>query len=865
MKSPNKTVFSFFINQLHYRSGLGCCLAFILMLMTSGNSVLKAQESLQLGVDSIYDADQEGKLKIQGILQLISRQDTSEYTPELGFAYHRLGLLFNKAQDYQNAIDVTLIAVRIRETLADAAYKDLDNSLFNVFVYLRKLDRADEGEQYLKQILKNNAGNKFQYSALNSLAMLKAEKGDFFEALEYLDTLIQTIDREKFESIFIAGIKNGIWIYSEMPHPERYFPEIKKLEGCLKSYELGDEEMVNAYTNLGAIYSQMKENEKAIEYYVKALKFHRLNEDSIGLGEIYNNLGIEYSILDQKDKAGTYYQMGMQYANREVRAFIYDNQGFFLHPGDPRARLRLFQKAINTVLDKENEAIAIDFLPALSRIGASANRLDILFFLIDKATAWVDLFEQEHNPQYLVHAKETLYLSDQLVSMIRQDSDSEKSKLFWINHGVDSYVLATKVCFLLNEPEEAFYFMEKNKSLLLLENLTKANQTNTKMLSISSWEEAKGKYVSNHSNLVEFILNEKEGFGLFCTESFIRFFALSDVPVLIANITRLKEMVERPFSSKKEFDEFDQLSYAVFKQLFPFTEAASQLADKQLRVIPDYELHNLPFELLTTQVSAQSFEKNYLINTTEVSYLHSCTVNQRIEQLERENEYGMIGFVPTIFNDATLADLQWSEVEMKEIAAFFPSQLVLREQATKASFINSLDLYRIVHINSHAGYTQNSTPWLSFYDQKVSLEELTTYSNHSNLVILDACKSALGEQKLGEGIMSLARAFFYGGSASVIASQWQVNEKSSGEIFKAFYKNLKAGESKSQALHHAKLTYLAANQLSQLSPYYWASFTLTGDTGQVTIGKDNYWIKVITAVLALLLLAFFGKILFFSK
>ena len=224
----------------------------------------------------------------------------------------------------------------------------------------------------------------------------------------------------------------------------------------------------------------------------------------------------------------------------------------------------------------------------------------------------------------------------------------------------------------------------------------------------------------------------------------------------------------------------------------------------------------------------------------------------------------MIGFVPTIFQDKTLPNLYLSEVEMKKIAAFFPCQLILREKATKNLFIESLNKYNIIHINSHAGYSKNSTPWLSFYDQKVSLDELYTYKNNSNLVILDACKSGLGNQELGEGIMSLSRGFFYSGTSSVIASQWKENEKSSGAIFNEFYKNIKKGESKSQALHHAKLNYLQSSQLTQLSPYYWASLTLTGDAGIVPIKVEHSWVKTLVILLGFLFAFILGK-KYFSK
>lgn len=858
MKNAHKTVFPLsdrFFSELNYR----LYAAIILLLVTIVNPSLNAQEDLRSDIDSIYYSDAGLPLRITNIQLLLDPQDSLFFTPERGYAYHKLGLLFNSAKRYPEAIEVTQEAARIREALPDIDRNDLNNSLFNISVYLRKMGRAAEGEPYLKKIRTYASNDKFYYKALNSLANLKADKGDYFTALSYLDTLIQTVDRDEFADIFINANKNGLRVYSEMPQLEKHFVEIEQLQNTLQSYALSAEEMISANINLGIIYSRLNDNEQAIESYLKVQEGYRLHEDSIGLGQLYTNLGIQYSILKQYDQARFYYDAALRYADQATRADVYDNQGFYLFLGEPTQQLILYQQAINTSLGQELEVVDVNYLPELSLIENTAHELDVLFFLIDKATAWVACYEKEEKEEYLIHAQETLYLIDKLVSSIRLDSEHQQSKLFWINNGVDSYVLAVKVCFLLNDPAAAFYFMERNKSLLLLENLEKANQLETKFLQTSSLGEAIEKHVSEHANLVEFILNEEEGFGLFATEGNTHFFELKDVPVLLTDISRLKKMLARPFEEKEEFDAFDQLSNIIFTQLFPLEAALNQLEGKKLIVIPDYELHSLPFEILTTQRSEQAFDKDYLIRTTELSYLHSCSVYQQISGSDAESEHSMIGFVPTIFKNDTLADLRRSETEMKEIATFFPSELMLRERATKAVFMESLGRYSIIHINSHAGYSQNSTPWLSFYDQQIGLTELANSPNYSNLIILDACKSALGEQELGEGIMSLARAFFYGGSASVIASQWQVNERSSGEIFKAFYENIKAGESKSQALHHAKLAYLASHQLGQLSPYYWASFTLTGDAGHLALKGNSYWLKILSIGLGILLLLVFGR------
>lgn len=823
----------------------------------------QTQTSLQAETDRIYKSKASNEEKQNELQELISKQDTAQWSLELAYAYHKSGLLYNRNKEYEKAIAQTLKAVRIRSSIDSVSIKDLNNSLFNITVYLKGLGRAYEGEPYLKQILKQQSSDRFYYKALIELAILKKKKGDYYEALQNLQEVVGEIDPKKQAYIYITAILKSIWIYAEMDRPQEHLTTIETLKSKLEYYELDAEDTASVNSNLGIIYSKLGDSEKTIEHYFKVLEVYRFYNDSIGQAKLFNNLGIQYSILGQYDKARSFYDKALKLGMNKTKAEVYDNQAFYFHQETPLKQLELYQKAINTLLEKKTE-IDIYALPELSTIEQSVQRLDLLFFLIDKATAWVSYFEQNGDKDHLLQAQKTLYLIDQLTAVIRLDSESRQSKLFWINRGVDFYVLAVKVCFLLDQAEAAFYFMERNKSLLLLEDLEKIKPSESRFLNTLSLEQLVDEELDEETVFVEFILNESEAYGLLLSKQQQVFFELENVTQLIANIKQLKQMVKQPFESKTDFEVFENLSFAVFKALFPIEGMDGLLANKKLKIIADYELHNLAFELLVNKKSEEAFSKNYLLQTAEISYLHSYSVAKQLSKIKPSNEHKMIAFAPTVFKNNDLHPLYASEEEMKTMTKLFPVELLLRQQATKARFIQSLNQYDIIHINSHAAYDKNTSPWLAFYDQKISLNELINCKNQSNLVVLDACKSALGTHELGEGVMSLARAFFHGGSSSVIAAQWKVNEKSSAEIFTHFYKNLKAGQSKSAALRQAKLTYLENHQLGQLSPYYWASFSLMGDAAPLDIKDDNNIPNLILLCCVILFsLAFYIKKSFF--
>jgi CHAT domain-containing protein len=96
----------------------------------------------------------------------------------------------------------------------------------------------------------------------------------------------------------------------------------------------------------------------------------------------------------------------------------------------------------------------------------------------------------------------------------------------------------------------------------------------------------------------------------------------------------------------------------------------------------------------------------------------------------------------------------------------------------------------------------------------------------TELVILSACDSGSGEVKIGEGLMSLRRAFRIAGAESVLASQWKVNDKATSQLMTEFIRRWRSGEPRATAWREAQLSLLHSKEFS--NPFFWAAFTLTG-------------------------------------
>ena len=96
----------------------------------------------------------------------------------------------------------------------------------------------------------------------------------------------------------------------------------------------------------------------------------------------------------------------------------------------------------------------------------------------------------------------------------------------------------------------------------------------------------------------------------------------------------------------------------------------------------------------------------------------------------------------------------------------------------------------------------------------------------TELVILSACESGAGEVKIGEGVMSLRRAFRIAGAETVLASHWKVDDEATSRLMTEFMRRWRAGEPRAKAWREAQLPLLRSEKFS--NPYYWAAFTLTG-------------------------------------
>lgn len=104
----------------------------------------------------------------------------------------------------------------------------------------------------------------------------------------------------------------------------------------------------------------------------------------------------------------------------------------------------------------------------------------------------------------------------------------------------------------------------------------------------------------------------------------------------------------------------------------------------------------------------------------------------------------------------------------------------------------------------------------------------------TELVVLSACETGVGEIRTGEGVFGLRRAFVLAGAQTLVMSLWKVPDRQTQELMEEFYGHLQAGIPRGEALRKAQRSMKNRHP----DPYYWGAFICQGDPAP--IGPDGY-------------------------
>jgi CHAT domain-containing protein len=236
---------------------------------------------------------------------------------------------------------------------------------------------------------------------------------------------------------------------------------------------------------------------------------------------------------------------------------------------------------------------------------------------------------------------------------------------------------------------------------------------------------------------------------------------------------------------------------------------------QHLVVVPHDVLHYLPFHALFDG-------EQFLIDAFTISYAPSASIYS-LCRCKSANTVGcsLILGVPDPQTPFILREVQSVADIVPEPNVFVgadASETTLREWGPRS---------RLVHIATHGHFRQDNPMFsgIRLGDSYMNLYDLYNLQLPAELVTLSGCATGLNSVAPGDELLGLVRVLLYAGAQSLLLSLWDVNDESTAEFMKLFYRSLTVHGDKAVALQ------AAMKELRDYypHPYYWAPFVIVGN------------------------------------
>jgi len=377
-----------------------------------------------------------------------------------------------------------------------------------------------------------------------------------------------------------------------------------------------------------------------------------------------------------------------------------------------------------------------------------------------------------------------------------------------------------------------------------------------------------GKLLDGDTLLLEYSLGEDHSYLWAIGSGFFRSFSLPPQKEIEAPARRLyEELSTVEAGAGVQRDAAEDLSRIL---LAPVWSDAARY--RRLVVVPDAALHLLPFGALPAPGTGKP-----LLEQLEVDYVPSATTlalqRQRLEHRLAAAKWAAVFADPVFSPDdsrlaaprvagrsaaapagrlrgagdqaplSALERLPSTRREAEAIAALAPAgqvRMALNLDASREAVLaGGLRDYRVVHFATHAvADTHNpelSGLVLSLVDAAgkpregfLGLSDVYELDLGADLVVLSGCRTALGKEVRGEGLMGLTRGFLYAGVPRVVASLWRVQDRVTAKLMSRFYRAMWQDHLPPAAALREAQRWLRGDPQYH-DPYYWAGFVLQGD------------------------------------
>ena len=633
-------------------------------------------------------------------------------------------------------------------------------------------------------------------------------------------------------------------------------------------------------TNLGQLYDALGEYGKALGYLQQALPvlqaagMRRDAAIALGLiGTVQGSTGRERQGIAALRQA---LRMQREAGDRREEAVLLHHLGWLhIRIGEPRQARSFFTAALSSfraLQDPAGEAAALSNLARLEESGdpaaAEATYLQALALFTatrdygSEAAALLGLARARRRAGKLPQALEAVEASLAHVESLRRKPASYGLRASYLASKIQHYELCIALLMQLHRERPAAGYdalalaaSEEARARSLLDMLSEAAVSPPRPLTLVQIQR---QILDSDTMLLEYALGQERSFLWAVTPERSWSFELPRRAILEEAARRAYALLAA--SQHRLARAQTDMALADLSRLL-VGPVADLLGHKRLLVVGDGVLLSIPFAALPIPGA-----NTLLVAEHEILSIPSASLLavQRRKLSGRKPAARTVAVISDPVFEATdprvavqgrtvagarstkearFQRLPFSREEAESILNLVPPDRSFRALDFAASrqtvLSGELSRYRIVHLATH-GVLDADRPELSGIvlsqvdpqgrpqDGLLRAHELYRLHLPAELVVVSACRSALGREIPGEGLVGLTRGFLYAGARRVLVSLWEVEDRATAELMRLFYREmLVAGRPPAAALRAAQTAL--RRQPGHEAPYYWAGFVLQGD------------------------------------
>ena len=821
--------------------------------------------------------NREAQKNLEKCLQL--SKEIGDKTSE-GLTYGFLGNTLRSLGNYEAALEMQKEFLKISKSTGYKAAEGLAHAFMaNIYFSRGDFEKALEHRRFNLAINRELRDKGGEGRSIEKVGNIHSELGDYNKAIECYQQCLkiaQAIGDKALEGASYGSLGNTFQALG------RYSQAVKAYSEALPYVKaVGDKRMEGQMLgNLGVAYNCIGKYQKELECYLQHLSLCEELEEKQGEATAHGNIGMAYYRIENYEQAIKHIekQISISSSIGEVDGEMtgYSSLGLvYLELKKPTKAIELQQKALSFA----------EKMGSLSKRGSCHFKLGISYSTLQKFELACDHLEQ----------CTTLYAE---VKRLLFEKDAFKISLSDVQ--VSAYRLYT-LCLLQQGKDE--------KALLVTERARSAALADMMVVSYSQQDPSKVKRENLSGTKVREIVSRLEGRIIYYALSgkgkenvIVWSFQSNGDPKFIGEATEWKNLLSEALAEigvNAEAVECENRSFLSREgqprdkneeiyQLRELKERAENLRGcipskgitpkdrpsalqklydvllgcefhdqtaKDLIIVPDEELHRVPFAALRDENNVSVAEKHrirVLPSLSVMKEIFDCSSeyhNQKGAVVVGDPDVGLVK-LKGIHEPASVARLEQAYKEAQEIAKMVGVKPLVGPEATKARFLEELDKAALVHIAAHgnpetgeiyfAPPPQKRKQVLDEEDVVLTMAEVQNAKVRAKLVVLSCCHSARGHIR-AEGVIGIARAFFAAGTRSVLGSLWAIDDDATIEFMRSLYQHLKLGKKTSEALYQATAALRRSEKFG--NPIDWAPFVLIGDDvafdSLEEIGQDN--------------------------